>query len=185
MITLPWYKIFHRMKKMMLIVVAVAGFTMAVTAQKTNRTIVDPRLNREVLFGKCDREGLKTGEMGETFQDFYDAYHPDQEVIGNLTPLLEKTRIFVVLGSWCSDSQEQLPAFLKVLDQCDYPSSRVKMICVNRDKLAGKIDLKGYGIEKVPTFIFFNKGKETGRIVETPVVTLEQDMLDILAGSLP
>jgi hypothetical protein len=37
-------------------------------------------------------------------------------------------------------------------------------------------------IERVPTFIFLKNKVEAGRIIETPVTSLEQDMLNILTG---
>ena len=164
------------------IIILAALFSAPLAAQPVNQTITDPRLNREVLFGYCDREGLMTGEMGETYNLNYDEYQPEAQVLERLGPLLKKARILVVLGSWCSDSQEQVPRFFKILDQCGYKVSKMKMICVNRDKLAGEIELSQYHIERVPTFIFLKKGKELGRIVEIPVVSLEQDMVNILAG---
>ena len=36
------------------------------------------------------------------------------------------------------------------------------------------------GIERVPTFILYEKNIEAGRIIENPVTSLEQDMVNIL-----
>ena len=41
-------------------------------------------------------------------------------------------------------------------------------------------ELHGYEIEYVPTFIFYREDKEIGRIIETPILSLEEDMLAIL-----
>jgi len=38
-------------------------------------------------------------------------------------------------------------------------------------------------IESVPTFIFLKNKVESGRIIETPHTSLEQDMLNILTGN--
>jgi len=49
----------------------------------------------------------------------------------------------------------------------------------------------GYGLEKdknihhVPTFIVSKERQEIGRIVETPIGTLEDDLFNILIGDLP
>ncbi|MCU0370461.1 MAG: thioredoxin family protein [Bacteroidales bacterium] len=48
---------------------------------------------------------------------------------------------------------------------------------VNRDKEAGLVETINYNIQKVPTFIIYRKGREIGRIIETPYTTLEKDLL--------
>jgi hypothetical protein len=35
-------------------------------------------------------------------------------------------------------------------------------------------------VSNIPTFIFFKDGKELGRIIEKPVVTLEDDLAKLL-----
>ena len=132
------------------------------------------------LVGFCDREGLENSEMGEDFRVFYEAYLPDDGVIEALGPLMESVTIITVLGTWCSDSQEQVPAFYHILDSIGYDMSGMKLICVDRDKLAGGLDLSAFSVVKVPTFIFYREGKEIGRITETPQQTLELDMLVIV-----
>jgi hypothetical protein len=37
-------------------------------------------------------------------------------------------------------------------------------------------------IQRVPTFIIYKNNIETGRIIENPVTSLEQDMVNILGG---
>jgi hypothetical protein len=163
-----------------LMLAMVMSVPVALISQNLNRLITDPRLNREVLIGYCDREGFMTGEMGEPFHVFYDEYIPDEGMIERLRPLLKGIKVLVILGSWCSDSQEQVPRFYKILDHCGFDDKNLTMVCVNRDKLAGEIDIRPYAIEKVPTFIFYRKGKDLGRIIETPQTSMEEDMVGIL-----
>jgi hypothetical protein len=87
-----------------------------------------------------------------------------------------------VFGSWCSDSREQLPRFFRVLDAAGYPSERLMLLAVDRSKTAHGIDASRLRIERVPTFIFYHNGRELGRIVETPLETLEADIAAILNG---
>ena len=56
----------------------------------------------------------------------------------------------------------------------DIPSVDTKKS--SRDK-----SLEGIEFTRIPTFIFFNNGKETGRIVESVKVSLESDISEILA----
>jgi hypothetical protein len=57
----------------------------------------------------------------------------------------------------------------------------VRLITLDRNKTTPELFEKGLNITNVPTFIFYEKGIEINRIVETPIVSLEQDMLDILS----
>ncbi len=87
----------------------------------------------------------------------------------------------IVLGTWCGDSKEKVPRFLKILDLLGTTFDDLKLIAVDREKTAPDMDVKGkYLIEKVPTFIFYKGDVEIGRITETPKVALEKDLFFIL-----
>lgn len=149
-------------------------------AQSFNTSISDPVRNRAILVDLIDREGLLTGEIGAFFQTDYEVYKPDEQTIASLQPLIEGLSITIVLGTWCGDSKEQLPRFIKILDLLNYPDNELLMIGVDSYKIARQFDVEIFEIEKVPTFIFSKGGIEIGRIIETPVETLEADMLNIL-----
>ncbi|PKP51585.1 MAG: thioredoxin [Bacteroidetes bacterium HGW-Bacteroidetes-1] len=149
-------------------------------AQPINAAINDPVRNREVLVDLLDRNGLASGEMGEFFTIDYEAYQPDTAVIDALKPLLEDIHITIVLGTWCGDSKEQLPRFMKVLDLTGFNQENLLMIGVDSHKKAREIDVDVFAIEKVPTFIFTRNERELGRIIETPLDNLEKDLLVIL-----
>jgi hypothetical protein len=143
-----------------------------------NTKYMDPKINKEILYGNCDRAGLEKGDFGTTFDEYYKIYEPDQAVLAKLK-LIQKddVDILIILGTWCSDSQEQVPKFFKVLDKIKFTKKNVQLICVDSDKLAGTVDITNYDIHKVPTFIIYRKGREIGRIIETPYTTLENDLL--------
>jgi len=108
-------------------------------------------------------------------------YQPDPAImqelketdIGNLT-------VTIVLGTWCPDSRREVPRFMKVLDLIGFPSAKVTFIGVDNSKQAPVGDYDKLEIERVPTFIFLRNKVEAGRIIENPVTSLEQDMLNIL-----
>jgi len=148
-----------------------------VFSQELNKKIIDPKLNKEILYGYCDRSGLEMGGFGEVFEEYYQIYEPDRAVLNQLKMKKEGVEILIVLGTWCSDSQEQVPKFFKILDKIKFSKKNVQMICVSSDKEAGQIETANYNILKVPTFIIYRKGREIGRIIETPYDTLEKDLL--------
>jgi hypothetical protein len=146
-------------------------------SQELNRTVIDSSLNKEILYGYCDRSGLEKGEFGKLFEEYYQIYQPDQAVINQLKQKKEGIDILIVLGTWCSDSQEQVPKFFKILDKIRFNKENIQLICVNSDKEAPEAETAEYNIQKVPTFIIYRKGREIGRIVETPYASLEKDLL--------
>ncbi|MCD4696352.1 MAG: thioredoxin family protein [Bacteroidales bacterium] len=131
--------------------------------------------SKEYIAGKVDRKVLQTGEFGKHFQGNYKNYHPDNKILQNLKNSIFNYKIQIVMATWCHDSQVQVPRFFKILDQLDYNTNLIEIICVDRNKAAANFDLANLNIERVPTFIFYKDDTETGRIIETPVTSLEQD----------
>lgn len=150
-------------------------------AQKFDHRVIDERSGREILIGPATREGLEN--LGEWFDSEYRQYTPDSLQLDSILQYnADFPDVLIILGTWCGDSREQIPHFFKILDQVNYPAEKVRMIAVDRDKMAGDYNAAEAGIQLVPTFIFTLHGKETGRIIETPVHSLEHDFLNILTN---
>lgn len=150
-------------------------------AQNLNTIIKDPDLNnREVLVGKCDRDGLEQGEYGQYFKSQYDVYKPSEKYIEKMKTKINLVDITVVLGTWCSDSKIQVGRFFKVLDLSGYNEKRMTVIGVSRKKQAYTTNIDYLNIELVPTFVVSQNGKELGRIIETPNKSLEKDLAKII-----
>ena len=111
----------------------------------------------------------------------YANYVPDKAIMDELKQTdITDYSITIVLGTWCPDSRREVPRFMKILDLIDFPSSKVTFIGVDNSKQAPVGDYDKLEIERVPTFIFLRNKVEAGRIIENPVTSLEQDMLNIL-----
>ncbi|MDP4282294.1 MAG: thioredoxin family protein [Bacteroidota bacterium] len=149
--------------------------------KKFNRVVFDEKANINILLGYCTRDSLERGLFSSYFHPEYDNYAEDpvcdaalqKELSGDIT-------ITLVMGTWCSDSREQVPRFYRILDNAGFSSDKVTLICVNKEKKGGDVSLEELNIEKVPTFIIYRKGNEAGRIVETPAESLEKDLILIL-----
>jgi acyl-coenzyme A thioesterase PaaI-like protein len=91
---------------------------------------------------------------------------------------------FICLGgTWCPDVREWFPPFLALLDAAGVPRERVRIIGLPRDrKLAPWTER--FPIDRIPTFVVVRDGKEIGRIVESPRISLAADLDAILAGEL-
>ena len=88
--------------------------------------------------------------------------------------------IKVVLGTWCPDSRREVPRFLHVLDLWKFPAEKVTFIGVDNLKLSPVGEYDQLDIQRVPTFILYKNNIEAGRIIENPLTSLEQDIVNIL-----
>lgn len=113
------------------------------------------------------------------FEKNYEGYNLDEKIVSKIKNNLKNIRVKVFLGTWCKDSKRQYPRFYKILEKADFNFDDLELIGVNKRKKAEGLE-KGFRIYFVPTFIFYKKGKELGRIVEIPVETLEEDIFKII-----
>jgi thiol-disulfide isomerase/thioredoxin len=155
-------------------------FKLSVFGQEKNKMIIDEKFEKEILIGYCDREGLMLDEFKEEFSHEYHEYCAQRKIINKIRKLDQDYVIVMVLATWCHDSKEQVPRFYRILDEAGIPADVITGICVDGEKLGGDIPIDNYKLEYVPTFIFYRNGKEIGRIIETPEVSLEEDMLKII-----
>jgi len=117
----------------------------------------------------------------EWFVKGFDEYMPVQEVITRLSRIdMEDLSIKIVLGTWCPDSRREVPRFMKIIDLWQFPAGKVIFVGVDNSKIAPVGGYDTLQIERVPTFIIMQNKVEAGRIIENPVTSLEQDMLNIL-----
>lgn len=140
----------------------------------------------QILIGTINWDGLTSGDYGTWFVPGYRDYQVDDTSLALVEPVIGNVDIKLFLGTWCEDSQVQVPQFYKMLDHVGYDISTMEVIALermeNRDLVGPNGEEKGMNITHVPTFIFYRDGEEIGRIVEYPQRTIEKDMVEILAA---
>jgi len=146
----------------------------------------DPRGN-ENLLGKTDRKQLEQSPYGEWFNKNYAAYAVDTNTAEQLKPLLKDKQFTIFMGTWCGDSRREVPRICKILDYCGVKPSQVRIINVsNQDtvyKQSPQHEERGLYIHRVPDLLVYDRSQEKGRIVESPVMSLEKDLMAITTGS--
>ncbi len=164
--------------KLYLLLLGLFGISPLIFTQTNNLETIKPA--DEYLCGTVNRSALQTGEFGQFFIEEYANYKPDQEILNKLDKDLFSCSMTIVLGTWCHDSEQQVPRMYKVLDKMDFNTSVIQIICVDKDKTGCDTDISNMDIQRVPTFIIYNGEKEVGRIIETPKLSLEEDLLNTL-----
>lgn len=142
-------------------------FTMGAQTTDTD-TIMVGRLSQKELASHCS-----------WFEDGKQKYVADETTVRALLPYAPQLRFIVVMGTWCGDSRIHVPAFYRVMEVLRIPETRIELIGVDREKHT-PADMERLHIQYVPTFIVFYQGKELGRIVENPEISIEKDLLRML-----
>lgn len=151
-------------------------------SKEINKTVFSTNLERNILLGKVNRQGLKSEVFVEYFHRYYADYKLDTVILNKINKASFKNlEIKLVMATWCGDSQREVPRFYKIIDFLKFPERKIQVISVDRSKKAKGFNLKSINIERVPTFIFYENNIETGRIIESPIESLEKDMLKILS----
>ncbi len=136
------------------------------------------------ILGYFTRDRLTILPHSEWFVKGYDDYTFNTEAVNKLTEIsMVGLSIKVVMGTWCPDSRREVPRFMKIIDTWQFPVDKITFIGVDNRKLAPIGGYDKLDIQRVPTFIFYKNNIELGRIIENPVTSLEQDMVNILAGN--
>jgi thiol-disulfide isomerase/thioredoxin len=135
----------------------------------------------KMLVGKAIKSDLQKEPFATWFNPTFESYKPKASIVNDLKSKIKDIEITIFMGTWCSDSQAQVPNFYKILKEIGFDENKVNIITMNKEKTTPEKFEEGLKITNVPTFIFYKNGKELHRIVETPVVSLEEDMLKIVS----
>ncbi len=165
---------------------------------KAENSSLDPlAINQQVpdskhvvkLLGKCDLTGLQEAPYSDWFTAGFDHYLVDSDMLDRCKDKLENIRIVVFMGTWCEDSQQQVPRFVKVMNYLGITPSRLQLTCIDyvpgRYKRSPFGEEAAFGIHRVPAIIVFRGEKELGRMVESPVTSLEVDLAQMLHDMAP
>lgn len=135
-----------------------------------------------ILLGVQNRDKLEAEPYNDWFMTSYKDHTLDTETLPTVKAGLKDVRMTIFMGTWCEDSQREVPAMYKILDELDYESNTIRLITVSEEKTTPEGLEQGKEITNVPTFLFIKDGQELGRIVEYPLESLEKDMAKILTG---
>jgi hypothetical protein len=112
-----------------------------------------------------------------------EAYSPDLDAVARLQAIPEEVEIEIFLGTWCPDCRQHVSAFFKVMDMVQNPLIRATFTGIPRAREDREKYTAGKIIERVPTFIIRFRNQEAGRIIETPRLSVEGDLWEILRKS--
>ncbi|MGE5478874.1 MAG: thioredoxin family protein [Chloroflexota bacterium] len=155
-------------------------FATLINACSTGKAL-DPKHedNKPIIQGQMNWEAwqARAGWHDYSAKDF----NTSPVLINQISSMLKRGayEFLIFAGSWCEDSESEVPKIFKILKSAQTPDDKIRLVGVDRDKKSGSGIETPYKIEKVPTLVILENGKEKGRIVEFPTNSWEEDILEI------
>ena len=113
------------------------------------------------------------------FRQNYDNYSPDKHDL-ELIRQLENKELLVMFGSWCHDSERELPRLLKLLDVSGVKLAALTLLGVDRNKQEPTGRAEKWRLKYTPTIVLKTGDTELGRIIEKPKVSLADDLANMV-----
>ena len=131
-------------------------------------------------FGEFSRDQLENSTHNNWFLENYNAHPLNKALVSQIDSLFDDIKVTIYMGTWCEDSQREVPGFYKIIDALEANDQVRPIVGLNEDKVSHDGSAEQAGVTNVPTFVLSKDGQEINRIVEFPIISLEQDILDIL-----
>lgn len=126
--------------------------------------------------GEVSQEQLLTTH--KSFQKGYQAVNLSASDLASVNTWPGNLHVDVYFGTWCHDSQREVPRFLKLLTESKNLSNRLIALDYQKSEPSGSA--KSHAIKYTPTFVVYQNDKEIGRIVERPKVSIAADISAML-----
>lgn len=114
----------------------------------------------------------------KSFQQSYLAFSLSESDLVDVKAWPNDLHVDVYFGTWCHDSQREVPRFLKIIAENTALSNR--LIGLDYEKSEPNGGAKSHNIKYTPTFVVYQNNKEIGRIIERPKVSLAADISAML-----
>jgi thiol-disulfide isomerase/thioredoxin len=114
------------------------------------------------------------------FRSVYEQYTPSSAEVTAVQSLSGKSLV-VLFGTWCHDSEREVPRLLKLLDVSGVELNGLSLHGVNYNKQEPNDSHQKYELRYTPTFILLQGEDELGRVIEKPIVSLGEDLAAFVA----
>ena len=86
---------------------------------------------------------------------------------------LDGISVEMLFGTWCHDSQREIPKLLRMLEDINLKPEMISLIGLDYNKNEPLNRGKILNVKRTPTIIFYRDKTEIGRIEESPKIQLE------------
>ncbi|MDU0352774.1 thioredoxin [Paraglaciecola aquimarina] len=113
------------------------------------------------------------------FKQNYHAYQPST-VEKNAVKSIQGKSLVVLFGTWCHDSEREVPRLLKLLEVAAVNLASLSLVAVDRSKQDPAGTHSKFDLKYTPTFILLDGDIELGRVIESPTQSLGEDLAKLL-----
>ena len=124
--------------------------------------------SNSILIGDLTKEDLFSKD-----HKFYENYLSSEPYQFKKNIDLNGISVKILFGTWCHDSQREIPKLLRMLEDINLKSEMISLIGLDYNKNEPLNRGKILDIKRTPTIIFYKDEIEIGRIEETPKIMLE------------
>ena len=117
---------------------------------------------------------ISKDELFSTHREFYQNYLDAEPLSSDEKLDLDGISLKVLFGTWCHDSQREIPKLLRLLEDINIKPELISLIGLNYQKNEPQNRGVILKIKKTPTIIFYRYKDEIGRIEESPKLNFEQ-----------
>ena len=91
-----------------------------------------------ILLGKINKANLQVSTLTPWFNQDYRRISIDAKWTENVKPYLKGLRVKIFMGTWCEDSQRQIPHFFKLLESLEFDQNHIEMYAMSEEKITPK-----------------------------------------------
>jgi thiol-disulfide isomerase/thioredoxin len=108
-----------------------------------------------------------------------DRYKPKKAPIAFINAYAKPVKIVVMFATWCPTCKRVVPHFLRIMQDAANKNFSIRYIGLAMGGSEPRKELEEFGHD-YPAFILFRDGKEIGRLVGEPTVTIEEYLVNLL-----
>ena len=101
--------------------------------KETNKVIENKEENINII-GYFDRNELQKNPYAFWFDENYKNYDLDELTAKKIKPLIKNFEITVFMGTWCEESQKDIPGFFKLYDYIEADNDKIQLIGMSEQK---------------------------------------------------
>ena len=124
--------------------------------------------SNSILIGDLTKEDLFSKD-----HKFYENYLSAEPYQFKKNIDLNGISVKILFGTWCHDSQREIPRFLRLLEDINMKPEMISLIGLDYNKNEPLNRDEILEVRRTPTIIFYKNDIEIGRIEEAPKLALE------------
>ncbi|MFD1079699.1 hypothetical protein, partial [Longispora fulva] len=101
---------------------------------KESNSTIESNEQEEIIVGEISMQDLEQPPHSAWFDPMYRSYKPSKETFDAIKSNIKDYEIKAFMGTWCADSQREIPKLYKVLQESGFNMENLNMRGVTQEK---------------------------------------------------